>query len=249
METDSGWDESDAFFPSRTMQDKPDIIPAEKQHQRSFDDKLVPVVMENYQAHRYCNYRLNQTCRYFVLTMLSIITGFLLAIFSSNAFLHPATTIKKGSSSSSTASNCGNSSTEALSLGCEFDVMRYAWVQPACYNATLSSSMFAAGDWFWSLDDERTQSIPVSDIQSARYETVYTNDTYHVAHCVYVWKLQIQALLQADVVDDDILNEDHTEHCIMELTRERFDWEYVILVLGFLSCGPLFGQDGSSIHP
>ena len=47
---------------------------------------------------------------------------------------------------------CGNSSHEALSLGCSFDVISFAWLPDRCSDKELVDDFLALKHWNWYLD-------------------------------------------------------------------------------------------------
>lgn len=84
--------------------------------------------------------------------------------------------------------HCGSTPSEARALGCQFDVMSFAWTPPACFDAALSAHVQATtGPWIFYLDHNATQPIPSHD-RLTNEMVVWTEHSYHASHCNYAWE-------------------------------------------------------------
>ena len=118
--------------------------------------------------------------------------------------------------------SCGNSSREALSLGCSFDVMTFAWLPDRCFDKELVDDFLALKDWNWYLDVGGQQTADSASVVAGAYDKVYVKNEYHMYHCTYMWKKMHRATLAGKVLDGYIGDMHHTAHCEMQiLDRSR----------------------------
>jgi hypothetical protein len=86
---------------------------------------------------------------------------------------------------------CGNSTTEAISLGCVYDSLSPAWMQPHCQDAELTAEFERLGDgpngtWIYYADRNRTQELSMPEVMAmaddpdARFHVSWE---WHVVHC------------------------------------------------------------------
>jgi hypothetical protein len=131
----------------------------------------------------------------------------------------------------SVIAECGSTRQEAIDRGCIFDVMAVEWVPKECYDkeyasdsvaeGTMLAGVGASGVFPWFKDQNRTVSIAQEDLKSLDELVGYTDETFHVAHCLYSWRALAKATRRAlwgerDVfLSGAILGEDHINHCNM----------------------------------
>lgn len=111
--------------------------------------------------------------------------------------------------------HCGKSPEEAMALGCEWDIMSFGWVHPACFNKAESEEWAAKyGPWEWypALNSSKSEAIPPEDLPHSRL--VFTQQGYHVVHCLYIWKLIHLAGMNHHLVTNEGIPFQHTEHCV-----------------------------------
>ncbi|KAH8810810.1 hypothetical protein F5884DRAFT_780454 [Xylogone sp. PMI_703] len=120
---------------------------------------------------------------------------------------------------------CGNSTTEAISLGCKFDSLAAAWLPPYCRDEDLTAEFERSGpgsNGEWTYFADAYHKVPMSmdqvaalaDNQSA--EVMMTRD-WHVSHCLFYWKkLYRQRFRQADggIIEPSFDTETHINHCM-----------------------------------
>lgn len=120
------------------------------------------------------------------------------------------------------AETCGNSSSEAISLGCSFDIMSFAWLPPRCFDRELMNQFLAIRDWKWYLDTEGRQTVDLASVAAGQYDQLYVTQEYHMYHCTYMWRKMHRAIAAGAVVDGYIGDIHHTAHCEMQiLDRSR----------------------------
>jgi hypothetical protein len=126
---------------------------------------------------------------------------------------------------------CGTNRAEAIERGCIFDVMSVEWVPRQCYDAqyaqeaTSKDSMLAhvgaAGVFQWFRDDNHTIPIEQEDLNQLENMIGYTYESFHVAHCLYSWRVLAKATrdilhgVKDMYIPGSVLGEDHIDHCNM----------------------------------
>jgi len=99
---------------------------------------------------------------------------------------------------------CGNTFEEAEAAGCKFDVMTFVYTPPACYdeeaaldamdeNSELAPSR-ATGTWPWWRYENHTDPLPQTIEVLSSIKPVWTNNVYHRAHCLYLWRVSHRAM-------------------------------------------------------
>ncbi|KAF2404530.1 hypothetical protein EJ06DRAFT_526608 [Trichodelitschia bisporula] len=136
--------------------------------------------------------------------------------------------------------HCGSTPAEARALGCVFDVMSFAWTPPACYDQSVSAAVIEAqGPWVFYLDHNATQPIPDSLEALSSEVVVWTEHSYHVAHCLYAWERIHRAYLSVEkLLPAEVGNVNHTLHCVGLLNGEQSEKKTVnaIAYMVFDSC-------------
>lgn len=118
-------------------------------------------------------------------------------------------------SSSVRTQNCGNSSEEARSQGCYFDVISFTWSQPSCFDKTLMENFLSLQNWTWFRNPEDIPGIPVpfDEVSAGRHSSLYVTWEYHITHCTFMWKKMHRAIMTGRPLDSYVNNIKHTEHC------------------------------------
>lgn len=140
------------------------------------------------------------------------------------------------------SASCGSTPDEAISRGCVFDLMNYAWTPPECYSSQLLNESLALyfEPWKWYSSRSRTPDTEVlqdSEVLS-RMETVYGDHAYHVAHCLYMWRTLQWALFgNLTKLQHHYATFEHQGHCIELLSREqRNDAKHATIHLEYVKC-------------
>lgn len=135
--------------------------------------------------------------------------------------------------------SCGTSRTTALSRGCIFDLYSNMWVPRICFNQALYDEVMADGTFLalrgwagsveWFVDREMTLPVEQERLQFLEPGLAYTKERWHAAHCLYMWRLAIDAVgrrvrsKDAEVwVNARAIDQTHTEHC-NEVVADQ-DW-------------------------
>lgn len=123
--------------------------------------------------------------------------------------------------------HCGNSPEEAQGLGCVWDLMSFGWVHPRCFNPEESQMWLEKyGPWKWYHDLNATSEIPDEDLTTT--SRVYTEQGYHVVHCLYIFKLLHMAGMSGHIVTDEAIPLTHTQHCVDMISSPKYtDFKHI----------------------
>lgn len=100
--------------------------------------------------------------------------------------------------------SCGTTFEEAEAAGCKFDIMTFVYTPPACYDeeqaldamdelSDLAPSR-ATGVWPWWRNENQTDPLPQTVEVLSSIKPVWTNNVYHRAHCLYLWRVSHRAM-------------------------------------------------------
>ncbi|EMD95340.1 hypothetical protein COCC4DRAFT_65434 [Bipolaris maydis ATCC 48331] len=123
--------------------------------------------------------------------------------------------------------HCGNSPQEAQDLGCTWDLMSFGWVHPRCFKPDESQMWLEKyGPWKWYYDLNATQEIAPEDLTTTG--RVYTEQGYHVVHCLYIFKLLHMAGMSGHIVTDEAIPLAHTQHCVDMISSPKYtDFKHI----------------------
>lgn len=125
---------------------------------------------------------------------------------------------------------CGATQDEAIANGCIFDLMSFVYVPPACFEATIYAETLspesslapeAAGFFPWFRWANLTEPIPQDENELSKYRSVWTTEGWHVAHCLYTWRVSTRALARVGAgekgiyVVEEATSSAHVDHCNM----------------------------------
>ncbi|EHA26917.1 hypothetical protein ASPNIDRAFT_225630 [Aspergillus niger ATCC 1015] len=132
------------------------------------------------------------------------------------------------------ACHCGNSTTEALTLGCKFDSLAAAWLPPHCRDDELTAEFERAGpnpdgSWTYYADDYHAVPMAIEEVaaladnQSARVQM--TRD-WHVVHCLFYWRKMFRVReMEGVIVEPSFDHEEHIKHCIGVVLEDSWGTE------------------------
>ena len=134
--------------------------------------------------------------------------------------------------------DCGNSSVEARSKGCAFDVLLTTWIHADCFDAELHEHYLQKYQFpFWrkgSMED----AISLEEVRQGDYIEIYTNLFYHFAHCGYAWEMILRAYRRGRPIEGELWAMGHTTHCVWHMVeRPPMEQDRTILNVGFETCG------------
>ena len=132
---------------------------------------------------------------------------------------------------------CGNSTQEARSLDCKYDILLNNWVPAPCVDEEWVEEYRDDGSWGAFGDEALTQPLTLDEMMGREF--YYTSLRDHVNHCAIMWKKQFFALYEERrAIDTVIASPGHTDHCaqfLMEaMDKERT--QSTKTVMGFAGC-------------
>ncbi|GAB7354868.1 hypothetical protein MBLNU459_g5513t2 [Dothideomycetes sp. NU459] len=149
---------------------------------------------------------------------------------------------------------CGNTTDEAETLGCAFDLLSHNWVAPPCldpvteseYREYISSTNRTLGPYPYFLDaegrdrikDERAFAMLANGPGLAN-QHVYTTREEHLAHCSFLLRRTHRAAEGKVRLNDENSQLWHTKHCLEELRhadRKPLDELNEGFFIGFAPC-------------
>jgi hypothetical protein len=149
--------------------------------------------------------------------------SFLQPLTNTHAHVHSegTATNKFQTASTITSCDCGNSTAEAVVLGCKYDSLAAAWLPEHCRDDELTaeferSGPGADGKWTYWADSAHTKEISVDEIakmagnQEFRF---HMSGHWHVLHCIFYWRKEYRARFNGKVVEPRSDNENHIKHC------------------------------------
>ncbi|KAF2240031.1 hypothetical protein EV356DRAFT_495879 [Viridothelium virens] len=116
--------------------------------------------------------------------------------------------------------DCGGSTQEAISQGCQFIEMAAAWLPPACIDAELANEFDTSGPgsngtWQYFSDSERQYQISKDQVAllADTGALFYSTWEWHVKHCTFQWRLDYRRRWLDTVVEPRYDHESHIMHC------------------------------------
>ncbi|KAH7389201.1 hypothetical protein BKA64DRAFT_758394 [Cadophora sp. MPI-SDFR-AT-0126] len=131
---------------------------------------------------------------------------------------------------------CGKNPEEARRMGCQLDVMVYAWTPPPCLNNTHALMYFHSEKWpFWK-HENRTEEIPAEDILAGKYEGYFSTWPFHGAHCQYLLSRNLQVLPTGGPLNDYMRDREHNTHCFDEVRAPTDPRRTLEVGMAYSSC-------------
>jgi hypothetical protein len=98
---------------------------------------------------------------------------------------------------------CGETAEAAKANDYPFDRFAFSYVPPACFeedlmkealNADSYLAPWAAGQFPWYLWSNFTDPLPQTAEELSKHKSLWTNNAWHKAHCLYEWRLMARAM-------------------------------------------------------
>lgn len=106
---------------------------------------------------------------------------------------------------------CGDTVSEAIRLGCEFDPVSFAWLPERCLDRELAAQLTSQTNWTLHADPDG--KLPKSDMAFASNESAtYISNSNHILHCLYSWRRLHRMILSGKPYHSG-LSYGHTVHC------------------------------------
>ncbi|KJK82397.1 hypothetical protein H634G_02591 [Metarhizium anisopliae BRIP 53293] len=120
-----------------------------------------------------------------------------------------------------TSCDCGNSTAEAVQLGCKYDSLAAAWLPEHCRDDELTAEFERSGPgpggkWTYWADGNHTQEISIEEIAKMADDTdgrFHMTGHWHVIHCIFYWRKEQRARFNGKIVEPRSYSEAHSKHC------------------------------------
>ncbi|OIW27029.1 hypothetical protein CONLIGDRAFT_683967 [Coniochaeta ligniaria NRRL 30616] len=167
--------------------------------------------------------------RQLLLTVVGILCLWITLVTAWRTTLHP---VPRAVRYEKRTLSCGNTTDEAQSRGCAFDLLSHNWVPPPCldplseseYRDYVSSPERALGPYPYYLDQAGTQHIAdehtfalLANGPTLADQHVFTTREEHLAHCGFLLRRTHRAAQGIVRLNDENIQYWHTKHCIEEL--------------------------------
>lgn len=107
---------------------------------------------------------------------------------------------------------CGNSWQEAEAKGCQYNVMRHAWLAPACFDTELTNEFNSIAVWqFWA-DANRTRPLTIGEV-SRRTGYIRASPEYLEASCAYSFRKLQRAIERGGDVEVGLSRLEEATQC------------------------------------
>ncbi|KAL6817533.1 hypothetical protein V8C40DRAFT_253264 [Trichoderma camerunense] len=179
---------------------------------------------------RHCSWRLLHLSRIGQPCVIAI-------IFISVVFLGiglSAVIFHKASSSQNTLRHnnlCGNSTEDAISLGCSFNQLLWAWLPAHCPHYA-NEDFTKAENWTYYQDFHGNGEISSEHVIEAMDKGIklWTQQREHVSHCVFMFLGLGQVIRDGSPYTEKLTDYTHIKHCvelILEVVRQDSDWHNI----------------------
>lgn len=113
-----------------------------------------------------------------------------------------------------------NTTQQAIEMGCSFDILASAWLQPYCIDQMLTREFERSGPgphgaWTHHVDGDIEKTLSLKEV-SELLDTdghYYSSFEWHINHCVFYWRKQWRASRLGHQVEPLYNTEEHIVHC------------------------------------
>ncbi|KAG8404821.1 hypothetical protein J3459_016635 [Metarhizium acridum] len=120
-----------------------------------------------------------------------------------------------------TSCDCGNSTAEAVQLGCKYDSLAAAWLPEHCRDDDLTAEFERSGPgpggkWTYWADGAHTQEISIEEIAKladCKDGRFHMTGHWHVIHCIFYWRKEQRARFNGKIIEPRSYSEEHSKHC------------------------------------
>lgn len=128
-------------------------------------------------------------------------------------------------------SQCGTTASEARAKGCVFETLGFSWLPPECHDAEVEAEFLRDPTIHYWRDVNRTEEVPISEVQEGDARGFYITHDYHRSHCAYLLKKLHRAVYAGRELDGLIGSVHHTSHCVKMLLDPPADvWTHPTFV-------------------
>lgn len=136
---------------------------------------------------------------------------------------------------------CGNSSAEAISLGCSFDQLTWAWLPPNCSHFANGEFLSAEEKPWTYYEDPHGETVVEEEAWSQVLDgelMIFGERREHVTHCVYVFLSLGQLIRDKTPYPPKLVEYAHIHHCAMlllDIVKKEDTWNDVQTLVGTVS--------------
>jgi hypothetical protein len=183
------------------------------------------------------SHRQKRYCNPIVLLLLGAIFSSMIWTFGVFSFEHNSTL------PSSSSRHCGASSSEALALGCKFQLWSFSWVPSACFDSMLQSSFLeqhAKEKWGYFTDLDGQNEVELDTVIMGDRNDLFSTWGQHYWHCAF-YQRKFFRILEGSGVErtNRDLDYHHSIHC-QEWLADPFKYEWnkvnINLTVGYNQC-------------
>jgi len=117
--------------------------------------------------------------------------------------------------------DCGDSTAEALELGCKYDSLAAAWLPEHCRDDDLTAEFENAGDgpngtWLYYADTHHTIEVSLEEIALMADDPesrFHMSAQWHRIHCIFYWRKEHRFRFNGKMVEPRSDTEEHIHHC------------------------------------
>lgn len=142
--------------------------------------------------------------------------------------------------------HCGNSTTEARSLGCVYDALSNMWVPEPCYDAEGVEEFMQRAPWQGYDTPEAKHQLTLEEMSERTEGNPYwTPLREHSIHCALMWERMHRDIIKTGntkIMDNHLASYHHTVHCANSLIKtfderpEDMDEVVIHTWVGFSQC-------------
>lgn len=112
---------------------------------------------------------------------------------------------------------CGNTTAEAVALGCTFDQLSLSWMPNQCPRDDVDNFLDRLGpdEWKFYYDQKHTAEIDsVETLSMLEDHYYYMRAELHAQHCLYMFTRFFHVIMRGGRVDAIAANLKHWDHCL-----------------------------------
>lgn len=102
--------------------------------------------------------------------------------------------------------------------------MLSSWVHSECHNQTYMDSYVSRVQFPWFRDRNMTDPVFEEEVRLGEYDTLYCYQDFHYEHCMYVWRVQMNAWIEGRPIDSGSWNLGHSEHCAQLMLDPKLEY-------------------------
>ena len=149
-------------------------------------------------------------------------TQYIVQDVSSMQIPHPSNNPTYGSEDPILAYTCGNSSAEALALGCTFDRLTLTWMPTQCPRDETDKFIERLGPTGWQFYHDKEHTVEIESVDALSKlgdEQFHTTVHLHSYHCMFIFTRFYDVMKRGGRVDALSASSGHWSHCLELVLR------------------------------